>query len=187
MANEIWKPVIGVEDGLYKEWYEVSSLGRVRSVDRNIDYIDKNGIEYSNFFKGKILAEKDIRGYKNVGLSYKGKVKTKQVHRLVLLAFEPNPKSNQLQVNHKNGVKGDNRLSNLEWVTPSENHKHSYDLGLQNQEGVNNANSKLNPKNIREIRGKYKNLSETETAEIFGVSRSLIGLVRRRENWKHIN
>ena len=101
-----------------------------------------------------------------------------------MLSFNYNSDYKELQVNHIDGNKGNNKLDNLEWVTPSENQKHSYKMGLQRQDGEMNNASKLTWDSVDEIRNKYSNLSETKTAKIFGVSRSLIGFVRRKEIWK---
>ena len=94
--------------------YMVSNLGRVK-----------------NAHTGRILKSKlQFNGYRVLGLSYKGEVKMKFVHRLVALAFVPGYQKG-LQVNHKNGVKNDNRVENLEWVTPSENTRHGRDILLK--------------------------------------------------------
>ena len=93
--------------------YMVSNLGRVK-----------------NSHTGRILTSQlHFRGYRVIWLSYKGEVKMKFVHRLVATAFVPGWRKG-LQVNHKNGVKTDNRAENLEWVTASENHRHSRDVLL---------------------------------------------------------
>ena len=167
---EEWKPVFG-----YEESHEVSNFGRVRSIDR----IASNG----RFYNGRILAIKSIRGYSNVTLTFNGTIVTKQVHRLVMLTFKYVENANMLQVNHIDGVKNNNILSNLEWCTPSENQKHSYTIGLQTQSGEENNASKLTWDQVREIRNKYSDLSQTKTAAIFNVSHSLIGLIRRNKLW----
>lgn len=69
-------------------------------------------------------------GYLSVGLSRQGRSKSFLLHRLVALAFLPNP-DNKAEVNHKNGIKSDCSLGNLEWVTSSENKRHSLDTGLK--------------------------------------------------------
>lgn len=110
--EEIWKPVVG-----YEGFYEVSNLGRVKSLHCN---------------PAKIIAQTGRPNhYLSVHLSKNGKATRKNVHRLVAMAFVSNP-SNKLQVNHINGNRADNRAENLEWVTGSENIKHSfYRLGRE--------------------------------------------------------
>ena len=118
LPNEIWKDVVGYEDS-----YEVSSLGRLKSKER----IVFAGNPYKA--KGKIMKQHlDSRGYYLfVNMWNKGTVKTARVHRLVAIAFVPNPE-NKKQVNHKKGIKIDNRASELEWNTKSENMKHSFSV-----------------------------------------------------------
>ena len=108
--EEIWKDIEGFE-GLY----QVSNLGRVRSLDREIR---QNNRPY--YIKGRIL--KNIKGeYYYVNLHGEdGAVRKLKVHRLVADAFIPNP-DNLPQINHKNENKMDNRVENLEWVTAQQN------------------------------------------------------------------
>lgn len=111
MEQEIWKPVVGFE-GLY----EVSSKGVVKSIPRMI--IRNKG---SYFSKGKILSPyKDENGYLYVSLCKNGKPKSFFVHRLVALAFIPNPESKP-HIDHINTITFDNRVENLRWCTPFEN------------------------------------------------------------------
>lgn len=106
----------------YEGKYEVGDQGTVRSVARKCESIIRN-----RQLSGKVLrANPNEFGYMVVGLHSKGKSKTWKVHRLVLMAFGPNAKAAELDVNHINGVKSDNRLENLEWTTRSENHIHRY-------------------------------------------------------------
>lgn len=108
MDEEIWKDVEG-----YEGYYQVSSLGRVRSVDREIVY--SNGKVH--LFKGRILiARQDKDGYLSVILSKNNKIKGYRVHRLVAQAFIPNP-DNLPCVNHKDETPFHNNVDNLEWCT----------------------------------------------------------------------
>lgn len=90
---------------------------------------------YEGVFNGRTMKERiitgqiDTHGYHIVHL-YINKNVSKKVHRLVAEHFLPGP-SDQLVVNHKNGMKTDNRVENLEWVTSSYNNKHAFDLGLR--------------------------------------------------------
>ena len=109
--EEIWKDVVG-----YEGYYQVSNLGRVRSLDR----IASNGRK----IKGKILSTKVNTPpyYPRVSLSVNGKMKLVQVHRLVAQAFVYNPDpEHKTQVGHKDESRTNNRADNLEWVTPKEN------------------------------------------------------------------
>lgn len=117
---EVWKDIDG-----YAGVYQVSNMGRVRSLDHVAEYT-WNGKKARRMTKGRILSLiPDPDGYRRVKLSKDGIVSMKQVHRLVLAAFVPNPYQKP-QVNHINGVRHDNRVENLEWVTHSENCHHKY-------------------------------------------------------------
>lgn len=113
MNNEIWKAVVG-----YEGKYEVSSIGRVRSIPRYV----RNSVGSQTFVEGKILtASKDKAGYIHVSLS-DSEYKTRRwsVHRLVAIAFLKNP-DNLPVVNHKDENKSNNCVENLEWCSQSYN------------------------------------------------------------------
>ena len=117
--EEIWKDVIG-----YENKYEVSNLGRVRSCPRNT-----SGLGRADYLIMK--QSKDRRGYMTIGLTMNGKKSRFRVHRLVASSFIPNPEGKEF-VNHIDGVKDNNILSNLEWATASENTRHAVEAGLIN-------------------------------------------------------
>ena len=113
--NEVWRDVVG-----YEGLYQVSNLGRVRSVDR-VTFSTGTMREDANYhFKGKLLKQGNrnasISPYKQVVLYKDRKHKTYGVHRLVAEAFIPNP-NNLPQVNHKDENKGNDEKENLEWCT----------------------------------------------------------------------
>lgn len=122
--EEIWKTIDGHE-GIF----EYSSLGRIKSVGRWVHCIRYNK-PYSRFEPEKILKPKNDKGYLRIGLCINGRRIFRPVHRLIAMAFIPNPQ-NKPTVNHKSGIKTDNRVENLEWATISENTQHSFDNGLQ--------------------------------------------------------
>ena len=114
---EIWKEIKG-----YEGLYEISSIGRVKNIGSKkaqLATISKNG---TTILKNMVSRF----GYHHIQLTNKDKRKTYLVHRLVSIAFIPNP-NNKPQVNHINGIAGDNRIKNLEWATSSENIRHSFD------------------------------------------------------------
>lgn len=110
LPNEVWNPVVG-----YEGLYEVSSMGKVKSVERVLSD--------GRLWEERILKpEKNKGGYLIVHLSKNGKRKVYTIHRLVALAFIPNDTpEHKTQINHLNEVKTNNHYLNLSWVTPKEN------------------------------------------------------------------
>ena len=103
---EEWRPIVG-----YEGLYEVSNTGQVRSFDRYVKY--SNG--RLHLHKGKVLSPiKDRDGYLQVNLCYSGRINSIKIHRLVAQAFIPNS-DNLPYVNHKDEVKTNNSVDNLEW------------------------------------------------------------------------
>ena len=128
MQNEIWKPI-----SVYNGYYEVSNLGRVRSVTRMIERTDPRNTNKKRLFtyKGKLVPFWiNKTGYCRCTLNINGEKKNHLVHRLVANAFLIN-EENKPTVNHINCIKTDNRLENLEWSTVKENYLHSVENGLQ--------------------------------------------------------
>ena len=123
--KEVFKKVIFRNE--VSDVYEVSNLGRVRSVDRYNHSTGRNqsgSYETAQFIKGRFLKPmKDRGGYLYVNLAYKGKYKSVKIHRLVATSFIDNP-NNLPAVNHIDEDKTNNKVSNLEWVTIKENNKY---------------------------------------------------------------
>lgn len=128
---EVWKDIPEFEGQ-----YQVSTLGRVRSLDRVL--IQKNGT--GRPVKGKVMKHFiDDSGYPRIALNASNKFK---VHRLVALAFIPNPE-NKPCVNHLDFDRTNPSVHNLEWATVKENHHHSRNAGrIKNPSGFNCSSSK---------------------------------------------
>ncbi len=174
---EEWKDIEGNDD------YQVSSFGRVRSLDRLIIYANGKRIHR----KGVVLAfGKHTGGYVQVSLG--ASCQNNYVHRLVCTAFIDNPE-NKGDVNHKNGIKDDNRVENLEWMTRSENIIHGYKTGLidpmaKGKKGDKNSNAKLTESEVLFIRAASE--SKKSLSKMYDVSVSTIGRVLDRISWAHI-
>lgn len=149
-STERWEWIPGCE-GIYK----VSDQGRVYSVRR------------PNTKGGLLRPRKDKDGYETVMLYLGGKKINKKIHRLVASMFIANP-DDKTQVNHINGKKDDNRSSNLEWVTPSENIKHAFRLGLKNQFGERNPGFKGRIIGINAITGEVVRMAGRAEIEAKG-------------------
>lgn len=134
--KEIWLPIKGFEGT-----YEVSNLGRVRSIDRIVYFKNSKG---SRHYIGKILRQKYHNGYAYVNLNINKKLSVLPVHRLVAKHFIKNP-DNLPVVNHKDGVKSNNFYWNLEWTTSQGNNIHAREHNLLNDntkglQEINNQN-----------------------------------------------
>ena len=121
---EEWKPIKG-----YEGRYEVSSMGKVRSVRRTIIQKDRSEFPCNRQWGGWMLKgdEKKGGGYPRVVLYKNGKRHRVLIHRLVCEAFIPNP-DNKPFVNHKDGNPNNNQVSNLEWCTCKENVQHAINI-----------------------------------------------------------
>lgn len=128
LIKEVWKPIENFE-----ELYEVSNHGRIRSLRRNIIMQTRNRSD----------------GYVSCTLSNCGKVKSKLIHRLVAETFIPNHE-NKPEVNHIDGNKQNNCARNLQWVTASENQRHSIKIGLRKGSRLHNGGSVLLTKEIND-------------------------------------
>lgn len=179
---EEWKDIKG-----YEGFYQVSSFGNVRSLDRKIIRDDKQDFKNKVWtYKGQIL--KPFLGskkwYPSYSLIKNNKHDTRQVHRLVAVAFLDNPQ-NKPCVNHKDGVKTNNNVVNLEWCTYKENTQHALKNGLTPQR----PRQKTSDEQIIEIRKRYAtgNFTELLLASEYGISFQAISRIVLNQTYKHLN
>lgn len=162
---ENWKPVVG-----YKSLYEVSNLGRVRT----LNYRNRKG-DMRLLKPGKAKNH-----YFTVSLhDGTGTGKSHTVHRLVAAAFIPNL-GNHPVVNHINGDKSDNRAENLEWCTVSYNGLHSYELGRKP------GHVKLDLQTVRRIKTMAKTRSFTDIYKELNLNPSTVHSILSERSWKWV-
>lgn len=152
--------------------YRISNFGNIYSEHKNI-----------------VMSPKiDRYGYKCVGLYLPNHiVKHITVHRLVALAFIPNP-MNKPQVNHINFNRQDNRVCNLEWVTSKENIHHTHNHGRNaNIVGQNNPMAKLNPIEVWNIKFAYEGVSCYRLSKVLNIGDETIRRIRLGLSWANIN
>lgn len=171
--NEEWRDVVGFEG-----FYQVSSLGRVRSLDRWILHSGKK-----RFKKGVVRAEKlDYHGYPSVALCLDGRRYDVNVHTLVARAFVDGYFEGA-HVNHIDGVKANNIPSNLEFCTRSQNMKHAYSLGLKKPVSVASRRV-LSDDDVRSIRSLLASGNTcVQIASRFGVKDEAIRRIKTGQTW----
>ena len=179
--NEIWKDLKG-----YREIYQVSNLGNVRTKER----IGARGY----FVKSRELTKfNNNSGYYRVCIRLESDVRTKYyfVHRLVGMLFIPHEDGKDF-INHIDGNKHNNSVENLEWCTRSENEKHAWKIGLKHSSLVSNKGEKhgmhkLTQKDVDWIRKhhkKYDNkFGSKPLAEKFNVNPQTITDIVHNRTW----
>lgn len=152
-------------------------------IPRNNNYLVSNdGRVFSSLTKKMLKPDTIWNGYLRVKLN---DGKQYLVHRLVMEAFVG---ESSLFANHKNGIKSDNRLQNLEWCTRSQNTKHSFDTGLQTpRRGVENSSSKKCDMDIIKIRQLYcLGATQVDIAHMFSIAQGCVSNIVLNKNWRHI-
>jgi len=164
---ENWKEVVD-----YEGWYEISDWGNIKRV--------KAG---PGTFVGRYLkSHLDSWGYRRANLCKNGKMCTVKVHRVVAAAFI-GPCPSGKQVNHKNGVKDDNRPENLEYMTQSENNHHAYDTGLKSAlHGEDASGSKLTEEAVHKIREMLSDDTIVGDPRVRGNLKRKVEIIRKRFN-----
>ena len=170
--KEIWADIENFEG-----WYQVSTKGRVRSVDRVVTF--KNG-RGTRFYKGKILKPKIHNGYLTVNLTKNKRSHTFYIHRLVVKAFKLHPIGKDW-VNHKDGNKNNPDVTNLEYCTPSENNLHAYRIGLNKNNNITGL--------IQNIDSQKKRIGayNIKTGKLIGIADCATDLVELLQNKNKFN
>lgn len=171
IVHEEWRAVDG--------WpYEISNQGRVKSLNRN-----RNG-RFGCVRRGVI----NKWGYEAIVLCKDGSHKSFTVHSLVAAAFI-GPRPEKMDINHIDGRKANNVVSNLEYVTRKQNCRHAFDIGLSTRvRGEMNPTAKLRDSDVLGIKKllRTKSMTIVEIGSLFGVSKSLVGAIKNQQVWSHV-
>ena len=181
VCQEEWKDVVN-----FKGLYQVSNLGRIKSYDKTHTGIDKIGRNINRFYPKRIMKQSlEKQGYLRLTLTDRNKKETRHsVHRLVSIAFTPNP-LNLPEVDHLDGNKTNNTIINLKWVTSVENVKNAWAIGLcKKRSGEKHSQSVLTDKDVLFIRA--SNISRKELSIKFSVGIKCIDKIINRKRWTHI-
>lgn len=174
--TEKWRSVVGFESV-----YQVSNMGRVWSNRRRRSTYGMRTKWVGGHFLRPCASH---NGYMVVCLTLKpGESRNFRLHRLVAIAFMGDLTSDGLQVHHKDGDKENNVLDNLAWVTPEENIRHATVTGLI-RSGAEHPRAKLSDANVIDIRHRRrKGASLLELSQEYGVTRTSISSISRRNSW----
>lgn len=170
MENEIWKPVLG-----YEGVYEISSLGRLRTISRNGKAIEP-AVRAMGFYASR---------YVQTILTKFGKTKTVNIHSMVCEAFHgPRPAGEWAR--HLDGDRRNNRANNLAWGTSKENMADQYAHGTRIM-GERCPSSRLTSEGVRKIRKMLTTgMSQTDIASASGISQATVSAIKTGRLWGHV-
>lgn len=178
---KVWKDVLGFEG-----YYQVSKDGDIKSLPRPQTSFH-NGVTY--WRKEKILKNPKNFDYHGVVLKSPTARQVTKAHRLVATAFIPNPE-NKPFINHKNGIRHDNRVENLEWCDQSQNVQHAHDTGLIKIKGVSRGDSHpcstITEAVVRLIKLDLPTMRNIDIAKKHQVKQERVYEIRAGLTWKHV-
>lgn len=180
--NEEWRPIPGVD------YYEASSLGRIRSVARTIA-VNYNGTIYERDVPGRVLTPYLCNGYAYCALGRQSKT---GVHRYVALAFYGFPPKDKPEAAHRDGDRLNNRADNLRWSSRSDNEQdkrtHGTYFTRRGLKGKDHNKAKLTDSKVLAIRSALTGTRGefAALAALHDVSPSTVGRIARRELWQHV-
>jgi hypothetical protein len=171
--GEEWRPVVG-----YEGVYEVSNTGLVRRVHSHRKTFPAFSI---------MKMRPNVNGYPSIGLRKHGQSKMHRVHCLVLAAFV-GPRPSGFHCNHKNGIKTDNRLDNVEWVTPEYNYKHSDVVLNKVQRGSCHHNAKLCEADVVRMRTMFSSGTRIrDIAKEYRLNKTTVSDAVNGRTWKALS
>lgn len=178
MKRKVWKKIPKYSS------YEASTYGEIKTFNwknKGIERIMKPALDNGGYLRTMLKGDDGV-------------FKTVKTHRIIAETFIQNP-LNKKEVNHKNSIRSDNRVDNLEWVTHSENVKHSFDNMMQTNMGECNPCATLSDKQVLEIRMNYKygrkskheeGLTKKQIAEMYNTTVPVIKRIIQNKTWKHL-
>lgn len=178
--TEIWRPVPD-----YEGLYEVSNLGQIRSVGRDVSN-NRGGLRYMPDLVLTPQINTKRGGYHSVTLHKEGRKKTVYIHLMVLFVFEGPRPSPEMEGCHGDGDTANNRSDNLRWDTPVNNAADRTLHGTQITGEASNL-AVLTADKVRDIRRRSEDESYTSIAADYGISRQQVSRIVRGEQWKHID
>jgi hypothetical protein len=172
LKNELFKDIPG-----YEGRYQVSNLGRIK--------VHREKQKYKPMLCSIRATNSLSNGYKNITLGFKSRKKTFLIHRIVMLAFY-GPPGGGMVVNHKDGIKYNNNLKNLEYITQKENIAHARENG-KIPRGEQHYFSKFSEKDIIKVKKLIADgLTQKEVAHLFNVRQPTIHKIITGKTWSHL-
>lgn len=177
--KETWFDIPG-----FGELYQITISGKVKKKPIKTCENSQKRKDRKKVLPERLLKSSLTLDYITYQIRENGRLKRIGVHRLLAITFIPNPQ-NLPVINHKNGVKSDNRLENLEWCSVSHNTAHAYAMGLS-ASGEKHLRSKITNADVAEIRRLYAEGSkQRDLAKQFGVVHGAISNIISGRTWKH--